>query len=60
MGALVVAYGIFLVVACKLLVVAWRIYATGIDSNQGSNASPLHWQLAVLATGPPGKSLFYI
>ena len=24
--------------------------------NQGSNPGPLHWELGVLATGPPGKS----
>ena len=24
--------------------------------NQGSNPCPLHWELGVLTTGPPGKS----
>ena len=28
-------------------------------SNQGSNSSPLYWELRVPATGPPGKSLFF-
>ena len=27
-------------------------------SNQGSNSSPLRWELRVPVTGPPGKSLF--
>ena len=26
---------------------------------QGSNLSPLHWEHGVLATGPPGKSLYH-
>ena len=26
--------------------------------DQGLNLSPLHWELGVLATGPPGKSWF--
>ena len=26
------------------------------ELNQGSNLGPLHWELRVLATGPPGKS----
>ena len=41
-----------LVVACKLLVVAWGIQFP----NQGSNPGPLHWEHRVLASGPLGKS----
>ena len=28
--------------------------------DQGSNSSCLQWELGVLATGPPGKSLFFL
>ena len=28
--------------------------------DQGSNSNSLHWELGVLATGPPGKSLFFL
>ena len=35
------------------------VAACGIQfPDQGLNPSPLHWELGVLATGPPGKSLF--
>ena len=40
-----------LLVACELLVVARGIWFPG----QGLNLGPLHWELAVLATGPAGK-----
>ena len=36
------------------------VAASGIwFPDQGSNPGPLHWEHRVLATGPPGKSLFY-
>ena len=38
----------------NLLVVECGIYFP----DQGSNLGPLHWEPAVLTTGPPGKSLF--
>ena len=39
-------------VACKLLSCSmWDLVP-----DQGSNLGPLHWELGVLATGPPGKS----
>ena len=46
----------------SLIVVAARrffsVAAYGIEfPDQGSNPGPLHWQLGVLATEPPGKSL---
>ena len=41
-----------LVVACKLLVVAWGI----LLADQGLNMGPLHWEHRVLATSWPGKS----
>ena len=44
------------VVACKLLVVACGIQFP----DQGSNPGPLHWERGVLATGPPGKSRFFV
>ena len=28
--------------------------------DQGLNPGPLHWELGVLATGPPGKSLKFL
>ena len=31
-----------------------------LPHDQASNPGPLHWEHAVLATGPPGKSLFHI
>ena len=37
---------------CQVFVAALRIQFPG----QGSNLEPLHWELKVLATGPPGKS----
>ena len=37
----------------ELLIVACWVWF----SNQGSNLGPLLWELRVLATGPPGKSL---
>lgn len=37
---------------CELLAAAWGIWFP----NQGLNPSLLHWELGVLATGPPGKS----
>ena len=55
----VVARGIFDLHCCewdlswqawKLLVVVRGIYFP----DQGSNSGPLHWELAVLVTGPPG------
>ena len=42
-----------LVVAYELLVVARGIWFP----DQGSNLGPLNWELGVLVTGPPGKSL---
>ena len=39
---------------CQVLVAAHGIQFP----DQGLNPSPLHWELGVLATGPPGKSLF--
>ena len=41
-----------LVAACELLVAACGIQFP----NQGLNSGPLHWERAVLLTGPPGKS----
>ena len=41
-----------LVVACELL--SWSMW--DLVPDQGSNLGPLHWELRVLATGPPGKS----
>ena len=36
------------------------VVARGIQfPDDGSNLGPLHWQHDVLATGPPGRSLFY-
>ena len=43
-----------LVVACELVVVACGIQCP----DQGSNWGPLHWESTVLASGPPGKSLW--
>ena len=44
-----------LVVACEIFLVAAR----GIQfPDQGSNPGPLHQELRVLPTGPPGKSRF--
>ena len=44
-----------------IFVVARRFFsvaACGISfPDQGSNPGPMHWQLGVLATEPPGKSL---
>ena len=35
------------------------VAAHGIEfPDQGWNVGPLHWKLGVLATGPPGKSLW--
>ena len=45
-------HAVSLVVAYKLLVAACGISFPDQESNQG----PLHWELRVLATGPPGKS----
>ena len=42
-----------LVTSGKLLVEACGIKFP----DQGLNPSPLHWELSVLATGPPGKVL---
>ena len=42
-----------LVASGKLLVEACGIRFP----DQGLNPSPLHWELSVLATGPPGKFL---
>ena len=42
--------------ACKLLVAACRL----LFPEQGSNLGPLHWKCRVLATAPPGKSLFIL
>ena len=36
-----------------LLIAAWAIWCP----DQGSNPGPLQWELGVLATGLPGKSL---
>ena len=44
-----------LVAACELLVAACGIQFP----NQGSNLSPLHWELGVLDPGPPGKALIH-
>ena len=44
MGSLAVTYE-FLVATCGIQFPA-----------QGLNLGPLHWELGVLATGPPGKS----
>ena len=41
-----------LVTACEFLVVACSIQFP----DQGLSTGPLHWELRVLATGPPGKS----
>ena len=38
---------------CQVLVAARGI----LLPDQGTNLDPLHWECAVLATGPPGKSL---
>ena len=43
-----------LVAACRIF--SFKIWACGIQfPDQGSNPGPLHWELGVLATGPPGK-----
>ena len=42
-------------VSFKLLVAACGIWFP----DQGLNPGPLHWELGVLSTGPPGKSLFF-
>ena len=45
-----------LAAACELLVAA-----NGIEfPDQGSNPDPLLWERRALATGPPGKSCFFI
>ena len=31
-----------------------------LSPHQGSNPGPLHWEHGVLATGPPGKSPFFL
>ena len=41
-----------LVAAFGLLVEVYGVYFL----DQGSNLVPLHWELRVLTTGPPGKS----
>ena len=41
----------FLVVRCKLFIVAWGIQFP----NQESNPDPLYWEHGILATGPPRK-----
>ena len=46
----------FLVVGFELLAVACGIQF----SDQRLNLSPLHWEFGILATGPPGKSLFSV
>ena len=51
MGSLIFVAG-SLVVACELLVAAWIL--TRDRTQAGYN---LHWELGVLAAGPPGKSL---
>ena len=39
-------------VVCELL--SWSMW--DLVPDQGSNLGPLHWELRVVATGPPGKS----
>ena len=44
---------------CQLLVIAHEPLVAGCGiyfPDQGLNPGPRHWELVVLATGPPGKS----
>ena len=51
---------------CRVLVVAHKIFDLCCDTwskwdlvaRPGIKARPLHWELAVLATGPPGNPLY--
>ena len=45
-----------LLVACSVSVAACGI----LFPDQGSNPGPLHWELWVLSTGPPGKSPVHV
>ena len=44
---------LFFVATCELFAAVCGIQFP----NQGSNPGPLHWELEVLATGPPRESL---
>ena len=45
-----------LVIRCELLLATCRIKFP----NQGSNPVPLYWEIGVLATGSPGKTLILV
>ena len=46
-------YYFFFFLLCQVLIAACGIQFP----DQGANLGPLHWELGVLVTGPPGKSL---